>query len=262
MTLTTTALAADQLPGMTEFLIVGHRGAMHELPENSLQSFARAEELGVDEIELDVQLTADGVLVVNHDYDLGRLSVDPRDAGKGPIAHMTLAQAQEILLDSGRCLLTLEEAYEATTTYIQAEVKDPAAVPVFAAFLDANPDIAARTMVTSFGQDALAEMRRLRPDQDTGIILSRFPEPGTPDAADEILERTGSTRYHSFWTGVTREAVAHIQAGGRKVHVGNVNSYEQMKMALLLGADGTTTDDPANAFVWLDRAREEIAAGR
>ena len=60
-------------------------------------------------------------------------------------------------------------------------------------------------MVTSFGQDALAEIRCVRPDQDTGIILSRFPEPGTPNAADEILERTGSTRYHSFWTGVTRE---------------------------------------------------------
>ena len=50
-----------------ELEIIAHRGVPRELPENSLPGFARAVELGADGIELDVHLTADGVLVVHHD---------------------------------------------------------------------------------------------------------------------------------------------------------------------------------------------------
>jgi glycerophosphoryl diester phosphodiesterase len=48
--------------------IIGHRGAAGLAPENTLAAFRRACEIGVDGIELDVHLTADGVLVVHHDY--------------------------------------------------------------------------------------------------------------------------------------------------------------------------------------------------
>ncbi len=51
-------------------LVVGHRGAAGLLPENSLAAFKRACEIGVDAIELDIQVSADGELVVHHDYML------------------------------------------------------------------------------------------------------------------------------------------------------------------------------------------------
>ena len=57
--------------------IVGHRGAAGEAPENTLPSFLLAAQQGADMIELDVQLAADGELVVVHDWDLERLAGVP-----------------------------------------------------------------------------------------------------------------------------------------------------------------------------------------
>ena len=50
--------------------VIGHRGAAGLLPENTLPAFKRACEIGVDAIELDILLTADGKMVVHHDYAL------------------------------------------------------------------------------------------------------------------------------------------------------------------------------------------------
>ena len=52
------------------FLVIGHRGAAGLLPENTLSAFKKALDMGVDGIELDVLMTADGKLVVHHDYRL------------------------------------------------------------------------------------------------------------------------------------------------------------------------------------------------
>ena len=50
-----------------EFLLIAHRGASAHAPENTLAAFDRAIELGADEIELDVRMSADGVVVAFHD---------------------------------------------------------------------------------------------------------------------------------------------------------------------------------------------------
>src|SRR4051794_26258624 len=48
-------------------LVLGHRGASHARPENTLAAFAKAREFGADGVELDVRRSADGQLVVHHD---------------------------------------------------------------------------------------------------------------------------------------------------------------------------------------------------
>jgi glycerophosphoryl diester phosphodiesterase len=58
-------------------LVIAHRGASAEKPENTLAAFRRALALGVDGIELDVQVTCDGVPVVFHDFTLRRLTGQP-----------------------------------------------------------------------------------------------------------------------------------------------------------------------------------------
>lgn len=55
---------------MEKFYVIGHRGAAGLAPENTLSGFARAWEMGVDGVELDVLLTADGEIVVHHDFRL------------------------------------------------------------------------------------------------------------------------------------------------------------------------------------------------
>ena len=68
--LTVETVGAQGAPSSRPVEIIGHRGAAGLAPENTLAAFRRACAIGVDGIELDVHLTADGVLVVHHDYAL------------------------------------------------------------------------------------------------------------------------------------------------------------------------------------------------
>ena len=76
-------------------VVVAHRGYARRAPENTLSAFRAAIDVGADFAELDVQETADGVVVVLHDRDLMRLAGDPRQISK-----LTLAEARK--LDLGR----------------------------------------------------------------------------------------------------------------------------------------------------------------
>jgi len=96
MAQTPNTAGAAQLPEKP--LVVGHRGAAGLLPENTLAAFTRGCEIGVDAIELDVLFSADGVLMVHHDYKLNPAiarSADGRwiPSGSQPaIKDLTLAQ--------------------------------------------------------------------------------------------------------------------------------------------------------------------------
>ena len=70
-----------------KMLKIGHRGAKGHVPENTLISFQKAIELGVDGIELDVHLTSDNHLVVIHDNTLDRTT-----SGTGLVSSFTLSE--------------------------------------------------------------------------------------------------------------------------------------------------------------------------
>jgi len=92
-------------------LVLGHRGASAEAPENTVAAYTRARELGADGVELDVRRSADGVLVVHH---------DPEVRGVGLIASLSFAE----LRAARPQLATLEEALDACRgLVVNAEVK-------------------------------------------------------------------------------------------------------------------------------------------
>ncbi len=77
-------------------LIIGHRGAYDEAPENTLKGFKKAIELGADYLEFDVHQSKDGALVVIHDIDiLRRMGID------NSIVQLTLRELQELDLGEG-----------------------------------------------------------------------------------------------------------------------------------------------------------------
>src|SRR6185437_6485961 len=89
--------------------IIAHRGTPRELPENSLPGFARAIEAGAHGIELDVHLTADGVVVVHHDPVLRSTAAD---GSGGRISDCTLAELRRHPLAPGVPIPTLAEALD------------------------------------------------------------------------------------------------------------------------------------------------------
>src|SRR5947208_876598 len=94
------------MPESRRMIRVGHRGAAAYAPDNTVASFLRALEIGVDMIETDVRVSRDGELVLAHDDELGpkgrRLSVAKSD----------WAELRELDLGQGERPLILEEAFE------------------------------------------------------------------------------------------------------------------------------------------------------
>jgi glycerophosphoryl diester phosphodiesterase len=87
---------------------IAHRGYPSKHPENTLISFQAACELNFSHLELDVQLSKDGVPVVIHDTSVNRMT----DNGKGQVKDLTLAQLKELTINGTERIPTLEEALD------------------------------------------------------------------------------------------------------------------------------------------------------
>jgi glycerophosphoryl diester phosphodiesterase len=90
-------------------LVIAHRGAPTEAPENTVASFRKALEIGAQGVELDVRLTADGHLVIMHDDTVNRTT-----DGTGLVDEMTLEQVRRLRV-GGEPVPTLREALKAVT---------------------------------------------------------------------------------------------------------------------------------------------------
>lgn len=228
----------------------------HE-PENSLASFALAEAVGVDEIELDVRLSSDRELILIHDETLDRTAADDAARGLGPVSALTLAQLQSVTLDSGRGVVTLDEMYEATRAHIKLEIKDPAVTPYLAEHYVSRPQDARRTTVASFSAEVTRSVAELIPGVGRQLIMEGIAGVEHHDGGLwGALEHARATRLACGFAGVTPQLVEQLRAAGIEVHLWPVRTLDDMREAIGIGADGVTSDDPARAIAW----REQVLA--
>jgi glycerophosphoryl diester phosphodiesterase len=229
-------------------------------PENSAASFRLAEAAGVDEIELDVRITADGVPIVLHDPTLERLAVGGLNAAV-PVTELTLAQVRDVPLAPGHEVLTFDEVLELTTVTLQVEIKDPSAVPALAGLLAKNPSHTRRIKFSSFLPEALFLLARHLPVVPRGLIVGTFPAARRQqEELEDVLIVTGAGTLYTGFGNLTAVHVEQLQAAGMEVHVWPLGSGEDVDRALELGADGGTADDPGQATAWLAAARARAAA--
>lgn len=214
-------------------LIIGHRGVMGVEPENTLRSFRHAEQAGMDAIELDLHLSKDGALVVMHDTD-----VDRTTDGKGAIADRTLAELRELDAGQGERVPVFEEVLDAIGSPIQAEIKDAAAARALAEVM-LRRDLAGRVEVSSFHDEAVAEIAALVPGVRTVLIASRW-------GADVVSRATavGAATVALNIRRLTLETVEQAHAEGLKVLGWVVNTQEHLRLVRALDLDGATTDYP------------------
>ncbi|MFI1393811.1 glycerophosphodiester phosphodiesterase [Streptomyces sp. NPDC020681] len=215
------------------FLTIGHRGVMGVEPENTLRSFVRAERAGMDAIELDLHLTKDGALAVMHDAD-----VDRTTDGKGPIAEKTLAELRELDAGAGERVPVFDEVLDAVQAPLQAEIKDVAAAQALADVM-LRRDLVHRVTVSSFHDDAVAEIASLVPGVRTVLIASRW--------GADIVDRAkavGATSLALNIRRLTLETVEHAHGENLQVIGWVVNTLEHLRLVRALELDGATTDFP------------------
>ncbi|MFI2348036.1 glycerophosphodiester phosphodiesterase [Streptomyces sp. NPDC019443] len=202
-------------------------------PENTLRSFVRAEQAGMDAIELDLHLTKDGALAVMHDAD-----VDRTTDGKGPIADKTLAELRELDAGGGERVPVFEEVLDAVRAPLQAEIKDVAAARALAEVM-LSRDLVHRVEVSSFHDDAVAEIAGLVPGVRTVLIASRW--------GADVVDRAKAVGAASLALNIRRltlETVEHAHGEGLHVIGWVVNTQEHLRLVRALELDGATTDFP------------------
>ncbi|MEU7099282.1 glycerophosphodiester phosphodiesterase family protein [Streptomyces longwoodensis] len=215
------------------FLTIGHRGLMGVEPENTLRSFVAAEQAGLDVIELDLHLSKDGALVVMHDAD-----VDRTTDGTGPIAEQTLDELRALDAGRGERVPVFEEVLDAVRSPLQAEIKDVQAARALAEVLHARA-LVDRVEVSSFHDEAIAEIARLVPGVRTALIGSRY---GT-DVVDRAVAAGAATVCLNI-RRLTLEIVELARAKDLRIIGWVVNTQDQLRLVRALGLDGATTDLP------------------
>ncbi|UFU05261.1 glycerophosphodiester phosphodiesterase [Ruania halotolerans] len=249
--------------------IYAHRGASAERPENTLAAFARALELGVTGLELDVHLSADGVPVVIHDDTLDRTT-----SGTGPVGAHTETELARLDAGSGEHVPTLSEVLELVgeAAQVNVEIKDPAAVDAVALVTAQHPRV--RWFASGGHWEALAHLTTLVPglaayplslghvgNESALLDRVRASSPDAEPAVRTMLERIGNlqeaisfAQAHgqggvSVWEeNLTAGDVGAIQSQGLAAWVWTVNSRERARELMSLGVDALCTDDPAMAL--------------
>ncbi|MFF8405502.1 glycerophosphodiester phosphodiesterase [Streptomyces sp. NPDC015684] len=215
------------------FLTIGHRGVMGVEPENTLRSFVAAQHAGLDLIELDLHLSKDGALVVMHDAE-----VDRTTDGTGPIAEKTLAELRALDAGLGERVPVFEEVLDAVSAPLQAEIKDVAAARALAEVMHRR-DLVGRVEVSSFHDDAVAEIARLVPGVRTALVAGRYG----PDVVDRAVA-VGAGAVCLNIRRLTLEVVEHARKSGLRIIGWVVNTQEHLRLVRALELDGATTDYP------------------
>lgn len=241
-------------------LNIAHRGASDDAPENTLAAIRRAIALGADMVEVDVQRTRDGELVLLHDTTLLRTS-DVREVfpTRDPwrVADFTYDELRRLDAGSwkgsafdGEPIATLAETLEvisASDAGVLVELKAPDLYPgvvsdVVAA-LRKHPDLvgsaasAGRLVVQSFDFAAMKEHKTLAPEIPVGLL-------GLP--ARQYLPALGSwaDQVNPHHLAVDRAYVDEVHRLGMQCHVWTVNHSYLMRRVLRAGVDGVITNRP------------------
>lgn len=232
-----------------ETLVFGHRGAMAQAPMNTMAAFELAREQGADGIELDVQLSRDGHLVVIHDD-----AVDATSDGQGKVGEFTLAELKR--LDAGgwysECFVgqripTLDEVFSAfgNDMLVNVEIKAPRdsvdRVERRLAGCVRRHNLRERIIVSCFDPVVLGRVRGMMPMVMQGFLY----QPDMPATHYLPLKRLWHEARHPRHEMVDAGYMSWARTQGYFVNVWTVNDAARALQLKLLGVNAIITDDPA-----------------
>ena len=234
--------------GFVGCLKIAHRGAAGSRPEHTRPAFERAIELGVDMIELDVQLTRDQRLVVLHDRELGRTV-----RGDGAVRDHDLAQL--CAMESGAWfdpaytgarVLSLDEVLDLTAGRVELniEIKSPepdwtATATVLCDQLRGRKRLES-TIVSSFEMGALRAVRRAAAAARLGVLWKATDI----ESAWEQAAALGAGWVHQLWGLVDAAVVEAAHQRDLALIVWTVNEVDDIKRFGGRGVDGIISDSP------------------
>lgn len=241
-----------------DVVIVAHRGAAGKAPENTMASIKAAIDDQTDWVEIDVQETADGEVVVIHDSDFMKLAGEDVKVWDATLERMQqidvgswfdpsfseerVPTLRDVLAKSrGRAKVVIELKYYGHDEQLEQRVID----------IVEKMDMVDETAIMSLKYGAVQKVHKLRPDWTVGLLSATAIGDLTKLDADFLAVAMGMAS-----AGFIRRA----QEADKKVFVWTVNDPVSMSRMMSLGVDGIITDEPAMARqVLADRAEMSSA---
>jgi glycerophosphoryl diester phosphodiesterase len=225
--------------------IIAHRGASGSRPENTLAAIKTAADDGADWVEIDVQETADGEVVVAHDSDFMKLAgVDLKiwDATMADLTEIdigswfdpsysgertpTLRQALAAVKGRGKVMIELK--YYGHDVDLESRVVD----------VVEEMDMASDVSVMSLKYDGVRKMQSLRPDWRYGVLAATAIGDLAALEADFLAVNTGQA---------SSRLIRRAHERGKQVYVWTVDDPLTMSRMISMGVDGLITNEPALA---------------
>ena len=230
--------------------VIGHRGACGHAPENTLPSFRKAAELGVTWVELDVQLSSDGVPFLLHDERLERTTDGEGEAASTSWSELAALDAGRWFDDAftGTRLLRLGDAIghlDALGLGMNIEMKSVAGreretARVVCATLEKEwPTSLPRPVLSSFTFECIASAGEFLPGCTRALLVDELP-----DDWWQQCEEAGATAVHVWHETVTPERIQPVIDSGYPVRGFTVNQRTRAAELRDLGFAGIFCDFP------------------
>ncbi|WRU97776.1 glycerophosphodiester phosphodiesterase (plasmid) [Bacillus sp. JZ8] len=246
------AFAAETTGDLRKVDNVAHRGASAYAPENTIAAFDKAVEMKADYIEIDVQRSKDGKLVLIHDT-----TVDRTTDGSGKVGNLTFKELRNLDAGSwkgeqfaGAQIPTFDEILDRYhgRIGILIELKAPELYPgieenVAKELKERNLDKPQneKIIVQSFNHESMKKMNELLPKVPIGVLTSSRAD-ATEQALQEFL--TYADYFNPSYGIVTEDLVNQVHSLGMKIGSWTVRSQEAADFLLDVGVDAIITDYP------------------
>ncbi len=238
-------------------LVMAHRGASKDAPENTLPAFEKAVEYKADYIELDVQETKDGAVVVTHDVNTKRVTgvndyvwnmtldeIKKLDAAYyfDGFSDVRIPTLQEVFEDvGGEIKFNIELKYNRHTKNLAKSVAD----------IITEYGLEDDCVITSSKKAALEDMKELMPDIPCGYILSV--------SIGKYYNLECADFFSLDLNYVTKKSLAKCHRVAKPVNAWTVNTTETMEKMIALGVDSIITDDPLKARTVITASEDPLS---
>ncbi len=211
-------------------LKIGHRGAKGHVAENTLASFQKAIDLGVDMIELDIQLSLDKVPMVIHDT-----TIDRTTSSVGLVTDYSAKELQKLGIPTLKDVFNLVQ----NQCEINVEIKSFSATEAILDLLDKNIFDKTKILISSFDWNALQEVRFHEEEIRIGVLTET-----DLDLALAFAKFIKAYSIHPYYHLLTAGNVQKIKDNHFKVFSWTINEPSAITFVTALNVDGIITDFP------------------
>jgi glycerophosphoryl diester phosphodiesterase len=229
-------------------LLLGHRGASLDAPENTLEAFLLAHAQGADGVELDVQLCSTGEVVVCHDYFLDRLAGLPWEVAKTSWRRLRQLDVGTPLGFAPARIPLLAEVLDALPRHLLVNVElksehlDDGGLTARTLSVIREANAEARTVVSSFNPLCLFRLAAWAPKLRRGLLLN--PEGSILVSGHFLLPLLSPYSVHPYFLDCTPGRMRTWREGGYAVAVWTVDDPEEARRLSSLGATHLITNAP------------------